>query len=437
MAEVTHTSADPAGFTRERGEPLRCYRHWRDTIAGDEALLVVEFPLQRYWLEADEPLQLTAIYCAHGATLHVAVTDQMLTGDGLAPRQQYLRWVARHRLLSFEPSTPLSLHPHYIDKPWGGEIWYTGIERRGVCMFASGNARTPIPWLQAVLPSAALGQPGVPLLLLKILDPLPQPVLGDLYFELHETKHEVYVVTRIDRQAWPDGTAYIRCGFDPQRIARYPDHEEFRAAYLESVLAYETLRRELDELLEGGGTPDPVQQGQELLLRERMEAFTQLHPLRVGDVFRIPPLLPHALQHGVRVVEFQTPSYERKIISFAQKVLTQDHWDSREAVARMLLGGPAISSQREHAAPSGVKVEQIVDFPDFEVWRLAINPGMRWRVESGPSYALLLVVTGVLELEGSQYGAEQAVLLPHGWSGDLQVLQASPPAVLLLAKPRG
>jgi hypothetical protein len=137
------------------------------------------------------------------------------------------------------------------------------------------------------------------------------------------------------------------------------------------------------------------------------------------------------------VVEFQTPSYERKIISFAQKVLTQDHWDSREAVARMLLGGPAICSQREHAAPSGVKVEQIVDFPDFEVWRLAINPGMRWQVDSGPSYALLLVVTGVLELAGSQYGAEQAVLLPRGWSGDLQVPQASLPVVLLLANPRG
>ncbi|MGL4565907.1 MAG: hypothetical protein ACRCVD_11470, partial [Halioglobus sp.] len=140
---MTFTSADPAGFTRERGEPLRCYRHWRDAIVGDEALLVVEFPLQRYWLEAEEPLQLTAIYCAHGGTLHVAVTDQVLTVDGLAPRQQYLHWVERHRLLSCEPSTPLRLHPHYIDKPWGGEIWYTGVERRGVCMVASGNARTP------------------------------------------------------------------------------------------------------------------------------------------------------------------------------------------------------------------------------------------------------------------------------------------------------
>jgi hypothetical protein len=437
VARVTHPTTNPVGFTRERGEPLLCYRRWREAVAGDEALLLVEFQLQRYWLEAGEPLQLTAIYYAHGATLNIAVTDQLLAWDGLGPRQQYLRWVAQHRLLSFEPSTPVGLNPQYIEKPWGREIWFTGVERRGVCMFASGDARTPIPWLQAVLPSAAAGPPGVALLLLKILDPLPQPVLGDLYFELHETKREVYVVTHIDRRAWPDGTAYIRSGFDPKRIAQYQDHGEFRAAYLESVLAYETLRRELDDLVEVGGTPDPAQQARELLLRERMDAFTQLHPLRVGDVFQIPPLLPHALQHGVRVVEFQTPSYERKIISFAQKVITQDHWDSREAVARMLLRGPATVAPRELPSPPGVTVEQIVDFPDFEVQRLAINPGMHWQVESGSSYALLLVVIGILELAGSRYGAEQAVLLPRGWSGAVQALSASAPVVLLLAKPRG
>ncbi len=437
MAQVTHTTTNPAGFTRQRGEPLFCYQRWREAIAGDEALLLVEFQLPRYWLEAGEPLELTAIYYAHGATLNIAVTDQLLTGDGLGPRQQYLRWVAQHRLLSFEPSTPVGLNPHYIEKPWGREIWFTGVERRGVCMFASGDARTPIPWLQAVLPSAAAGPPGVALLLLKILDPLPQPVRGDLYFELHETKREVYVVTHIDRRAWPDGTAYIRSGFDPQRVAQYQDHREFRAAYLDSVLAYERLRRELDDLVEAGGTPDPARQARELLLRERMDAFTQLHPLRVGDVVHIPPLLPHALQHGVRVVEFQTPSYERKIISFAQKVITQDHWDSREAVARMLLRGPAMAAPRELPSPPGVTVEQIVDFPDFEVQRLAINPGMQWQVESGPSYALLLVVIGILELAGSRYRAEQAVLLPRGWSGAVQALSASAPVVLLLAKPRG
>ena len=40
MAQVTHSSTNPAGFTRERGEALLCYRRWRDAIAGDEALLL-------------------------------------------------------------------------------------------------------------------------------------------------------------------------------------------------------------------------------------------------------------------------------------------------------------------------------------------------------------------------------------------------------------
>jgi len=266
---------------------------------------------------------------------------------------------------------------------------------------------------------------------------LPQPVLGDLYFELHETKREVYVVTHIDSQAWPDGTGYVRSGFDPRRIAQYRDHEEFRAAYLESVLAYERLRRELDGLIGQGVTPDAAQQAQEIELRTLMDSFTQRHALRVGDVFQVPPLLPHSLQHGVRVVEFQTPSYERKILSFAQKVTTQDHWDSREAVARMLLRAPPVGAQRELDSAPGITIEQIVDFPEFEVQRLTIRAQIKWQLECGPSYALLLVVTGVLELAGSRYGSEQAVLLPRNWSGAVLAPQAPAPLVLLLAKPHG
>ena len=435
---MSNTSPEPSGFTRERGEPLLCYQRWREAIEGSEALLLVDFRFQPYWLDGDEPVALTAIYYAHGITLNIAVTDQVLAAEGLPPRQQYLRWVALHGLVSFEPSTPLRLNPEYIAKPWGREIWYTGVERRGVCMFACGDARTPIPWLQAVLPLGAAGPPGVAPVLLKILDPLPQPVLGDLYFELHETKREVYVVTHIDSQAWPDGTGYVRSGFDPRRIAQYRDHEEFRAAYLESVLAYERLRRELDGLIGQGVMPDAVQQAQETELRTLMDSFTQRHALHVGDVFQVPPLLPHSLQHGVRVVEFQTPSYERKILSFAQKVTTQDHWDSREAVARMLLRAPPVGAQRERldSAP-GITIEQIVDFPEFEVQRLTIRAQIKWQLECGPSYALLLVVTGVLELAGSRYGPEQAVLLPRNWSGAVLAPQAPAPLVLLLAKPHG
>src|SRR5690625_7657891 len=42
--------------------------------------------------------------------------------------------------------------------------------------------------------------------------PLPVEVVGDLYFELHEEKREVYVVTSIDPQAWPEGIGAIRYG---------------------------------------------------------------------------------------------------------------------------------------------------------------------------------------------------------------------------------
>ena len=111
---MSDISPDPAGFTRERGEPLLRYQRWREAIEGDEALLLVDFQFQPYWLDGDESVALTAIYYAHGMTLNIAVTDQELAAEGLAPRQQYLRWVALHRLVSFEPSTPLGLNPEYI-----------------------------------------------------------------------------------------------------------------------------------------------------------------------------------------------------------------------------------------------------------------------------------------------------------------------------------
>ena len=78
-----------------------------------------------------------------------------------------------------------------------------------------------------------------PVALLKVLDPAPEPVLGDLYFELHETKQEVYVVTHVDRRAWPDGRGAIRFGMNAARRAVYADDAKFRAAFLKAVREYE------------------------------------------------------------------------------------------------------------------------------------------------------------------------------------------------------
>ena len=66
--------------------------------------------------------------------------------------------------------------------------------------------------------------------------------------------------------------------------------------------------------------------------RRSMQAFTGSRALRKGDVVQVAPHVPHSLQQGVQVFEFQTPTYERNIISFNQKVLTQDHWDSDYAI---------------------------------------------------------------------------------------------------------
>jgi len=397
--------------------------------------LLVDFELEQYWLSSAPPLPLAALYCLSGGRLQVAVTDQPLTAGEYSPAQQFDIWAQQYQLVRATPAAPLELLPTHIAKPWGREIWFTGVERRGVCDFASPGGRTPIPWLQAVLPEDAIGAAGEPLVLLKILDPVPRPVTGDLYFELHETKREVYVVTKVDESAWPDGVGYIRYGFDPGQIAVAASEHDFRSNYLAAVQAYEHVRRALDELPEGE-SPSPAQRELEQQLREAMNRFTHMRPLRAGDVVVVPPLLPHALQHGVRSIEFQTPVYERKILSFAQRVLTQGHWDTREALDQALLVPP-------HQAPfeclrqdSGVRVERIVDFPDFEVRRVRVEGRAGHKLKPVVDYALLMVIEGELALAGGTYRVEQALLLPRDYRAELIPVNPAQPLVLLLALPR-
>jgi hypothetical protein len=167
------------------GEPQDCYRRWRGALQSPDGLLLVDFIFTPYWLEDQQRLSLTAIYYVSDDNLEVAVTDRALVAGDTSPRQQYLSWLEQHQLLSFAVTQVMELQPEYIAKPWGQEIWFTGVEGRGVCSFTGAGANIPIPWLQAAVPEAAAGPAGEPLVLLKILAPSAQPVLGDLYFELH------------------------------------------------------------------------------------------------------------------------------------------------------------------------------------------------------------------------------------------------------------
>ncbi len=430
------SSRNPGSITRLRGDPREACSRWlADEATAAPALLLVSFELEQYWLTDKSALSLTALYLLAEEGLQVAVTDARLDGDGTDPRALYRQLCEEHGLVSATDSTPLILKPTAIPKPWGQEIWYSGVEERGVCCFQQGLFSTPIPWLQAVMPGDVLGEAGVDLVLLKILDPAPQAVTGDLYFELHEEKREVYVVTHVDTTAWPDGTGAIRYGFSPQKIADAGSEANFRKHYLEAVTTYEAVRRRIDALPAGIDPPEELLI-EESQLRDTMNDFTQLRPLRVGDVVVVPLLLPHSLQHGVRTIEFQTPVYERKILSFAQRVLTQDHWDTQEAVARMALLPPEAQEHERLVEEAGCVVERIVDFEDFEVWRVTLKEGAGFTPPAADHYRIVMAVTGRFAVAGVDCGPEQALILPAGTAPEIRPEEHDSAAVFLLASPR-
>ncbi|MEM8498314.1 MAG: hypothetical protein AAF542_09855 [Pseudomonadota bacterium] len=325
---------------------------------------------------------------------------------------------------------PVKLLTLGIPKPWGQEIWYTGIEARGVCAVKTLTTGCPLNWWLAAIPEtiSGLGQKEAPILL-KILAPHSEPVLGDLYFELHEIKREVYVISAINESAWPGGVGAIRIGFNSEQRAEFESDEVFKKAYAVAVANYRQVRVQIDEWLLANGflADDPCDlasvktslqrvpedlQCLEKQLRMAMDAFTQLHPIAVGDVVVIPRNLPHSLQHGVRAVEFQTPVYERKIVSFAQRVLTQSHWDTDDAL--LVTDMQDYEPARFDAEPCGQGMRQkIVDFDDFSVWRYTLPAESAAPVgDDQPRYLLLLSLIGNVSVAETALQSEQALLLP-------------------------
>ncbi|TNF35498.1 MAG: hypothetical protein EP312_03595 [Gammaproteobacteria bacterium] len=348
--------------------------------------------------------------------------------------QALCQWLAQQGIGWVPSAAPLALKPVHIPKPWGEEIWFTGIEQRGISQVVPVSGRpVPLHWWLAALPEYLLGpDSGRPPVLLKILSPLPDEGFGDLYLELHEEKREVYIITGVDETAWPDGRGAIRFGVNPQTLAGYPSEAAFREAFVAAAQAYESHRREVDAWLdqrraEAGlpasepadpawlraqlaSQPDGWQQREEAL-RQALEHFTRLKPLQVGDVVQVPLRVPHSLQHGVRAVEFQTPVYERKILAFGQKVLTQSHWDSAEGAALMVLDASTDPVLPVLEQARGLQVEQVAAFEDFEVQRVALHAG---RVKAGDAgcYRLLMGLSGHVAAGSLRLGPEQAWFWP-------------------------
>lgn len=260
---------------------------------------------------------------------------------------------------------PSALQPVTIAKPWGREVWYSGVEARG----ESGVCTTAgvVPLSQYLVERGRTK----PVILLKAL----QATAGDLYLEVHESKSEVYVVDRID------GTGRMLLGPRPDVLSRV-GQTAFRAA----------VRRAAGKAEAGEAAVDAVQ------------SYMNPVDLRSGDAVTIPPRVPHSLLDGVHVIEFQTPVFERKILAASQPVVTQQGWDIDAAVAAMDLSvQPTVESPQE----DGISV--IARPPDFTVTRHRLADRSAVGI---PPWSVGWVVRGTLRRREHRFQARTAFLAP-------------------------
>ncbi len=404
-------------------------------LNGIDAQISFNFEFTPYYEAEPQPLQLFCECRLDKSQLYCRVA-----ADSAAMSTNWINLTA-----------PLRLDPVTVPKPWGAEIWYTGIESRGVCCVEG----TPLPWLIALSPTHLLGTNDRDPILLKILAPLAEAVYGDLYLELHEQKIEVYVVTQVNALAWPNGKGQIRYGFSKDKLNEFESSLAFKQAYLTSVNHYRSIRQTIDLALDGlktqnGYAPDAIiapelmeswreSLGEALNLEERrrrqaMDEFTALQELDIGSVIQVQPLTPHSLQHGVRVVEFQSPHYERFILSFGQKVLTQPDWDTETAIERARLDADMAPAPIKLFQSEDCEIDQIVQFPQFEVRRVRLAVKGRYSL-AVPDYALLIGVEGQARVGESNLSNEQGLLLSAIAPEQVLSNSGTTPAVLLLALP--
>ncbi|MBC8259865.1 MAG: hypothetical protein H8E38_12670 [SAR324 cluster bacterium] len=339
---------------------------------------------------------------------------------------------------------PLQLEVLNIQKPWGYEGWYTGVEKRGVVKVTTESGKTELPYALSLFKKDQLAAYPEELILLKTLNPVADDVVGDLYYEMHEKKWEVYVVTEIDRIAWPSGTGIIKAGLNPQKIGEYQDthgeqwQEQLLNDFRLAIQQYENIRRQIDD----STTETTTELSQkELYLRESAADFVGDLTVNVGDIVSFPAFQMHSLRHGIKVVEFQTPHYERLILMFGQKVLTQDSWDTEEALNKMqtcIYQAPELECLQQ---ATGMLVERFVDFPDFTADRISLAPNKSWKDNLKDKYQLLIIISSqacIIPENGKPIflEPEQALFLPAGMKSYSLENTGDSPLICLKSMPK-
>ncbi|MEY3902036.1 MAG: hypothetical protein RL189_1342 [Pseudomonadota bacterium] len=318
--------------------------------------------------------------------------------------------------------SPVLLQTHREEKPWGAEVWYSGIEARGVCAVRThAGTLVSLPEYLTLLAGTDRKIQTPPLL--KILDPLADRRHGNLYIEVHQEKWETYIVTHVSPELYPDGLGQLLYGFSDTKLAEFAGNEsDFRESLIQCVQTYESVRRYLDGEGDVKSLPLSLARSEVDLHVEaeklwvQVKSYFAVRHVAVGDVICVPPFVAHSLQPGVRVVEFQTPTYERLILAFNQRVRTQSHWDTRRAV-ELARFNVSDAHQPMGAANSWLT---IVDFPEFAVQKCILNNSAAVLAPNGKQDvpSLLFVISGEVRISSGQedfdlaVSAGQAALLP-------------------------
>lgn len=273
--------------------------------------------------------------------------------------------------LAIQSGLPAPLIPVSVPKPWGAEVWYSGIEARGESRVGNDAGAEP---LSAFL--GAHGRTDPPVLLKRLV-----PQAGHLYLEVHRTKHEVYVVDRVDAALWPGGRGELLCGTDQDLRAAHGD-AGLRSAVRDAALAAERGDAGV----------------------ESVERFMTRHSVAPGDSIVVPPGVPHSLRRGVEVVEFQTPVFERLILAASQPVLTQPRWDCSAAAAAMALAPAPPPLQ-----PGSAARQPLARAEDFEAARCLLEPGTTLAVAP---WSVAWVAAGGVRAGERRFGARTAFIAP-------------------------
>ena len=139
------------------------------------------------------------------------------------------------------------------------------------------------------------------------------------------------------------------------------------------------------------------------------QAFPMRRQVCLGLGWSFLALMGAWAQHDIKT----TPVYERLILSFAQKVLTQSHWDTDSALELMTLEAGQQEPHQSIVDTKGVKVERIVDFDHFQVQRVSLEAGVEFTLPKADSYGLLMAIDSGLLIWGESLQPEAAVLLPE------------------------